>query len=57
MMQRISTIPFKNHIKWKISGHDGYQKYSYKKVKEQNRTNSDWIRCESIGFDTNIQRV
>ena len=35
MMQRISTIPFKNHIKWKISGHDGYQKYSYKKVKEQ----------------------
>ena len=43
MMQRISTIPFKNHIKWKISGHDGYQKYSYKKVKEQNRTNSDWI--------------
>ena len=57
MMQRISTIPFKNHIKWKISGHDGYRKILLQKSKRAKRTNSDWILCESIGFNTNIQRV
>ena len=48
MMQRISTIPFKNHIKWKISGHDGYQKILLQKSKRAKREQT------LIGFDVEI---